>query len=131
MIFKKGTTAFVLFAALFSFVCCGGSYTDGSASVAGVWFVDFGKDQGVLKLEEGEIWALCFGPDAKLGGYTVKQGWLFLTMDFMDGRGEHTFAGPVRNEGESGFRLELAGMEPGLKLTFSPYSGDCSEVYGH
>lgn len=130
MIRRKREPWILAFAALLAFACSSGSYTDGTIAADGDWHVDFGKDQGVLRLEEGRIVALCYGQDVVLGGYTVKDGWLFLTMDFMDGR-EQLFAGKVQLAGQSGFRLELADAGPGSQLEFSPFTGDCAAVPAH
>ena len=130
MIRRKCELWLPLVATLLAFACSSGSYTDGSVAADGDWQVDFGEDQGVLRLEEGRIVALCYGPDVVLGGYTVKDGWLFLTMDFMNGR-EQLFAGRVQEEGDSGFRLELSQAAPGSRLVFSPFTGDCAAVPAH
>lgn len=132
----------LVLASLFAAGCTGESYTDGSISVDGEWEVDFGANQGVLRLVDGEIFAICYGPTARLGGYTAREGWLTMTMDFMDGGGDHTFAGPVvfdekvdeeveaGAEANAGFRLQLAVMAPGAKIEFTPFDGDCSDVTG-
>jgi hypothetical protein len=128
----------LVLASLFAAGCTGESYTDGSISVDGEWEVDFGANQGVLRLVDGEIFAICYGPTARLGGYTAREGWLTMTMDFMDGGGDHTFAGPVLfdekveagAEANAGFRLQLAVMAPGAKIEFTPFDGDCSDVTG-
>lgn len=122
-----GLAALVLLLAL---ACSGPDYTDGSAEVEGDWWVDFGADEGALRLADGEILALCYGPAVQLGSYRVRSGRLAMTMDFRDGAGEHRFGGAVVRDSDDGFRLDLAEVAPGAKLTFSRYEGDCSETPG-
>ncbi len=110
--------------------CPSDPHTDGSRDVAGDWWVDFGNAPGGLRLEEGRVVAFCYGPDATLGGYTVWEGWLVLTIDFNDGAGERLLSGPITERGEAGFEVELTALAPGSKIVFSPYTGDCSEAAG-
>ena len=96
-------------------------------SMDGVWSVDFGEsDEGVLRLESGNVHALCYG-DTKIGTYSMKQDAVTMKVRFNPGAAEVVFQGTIEKQTDAGLILRLE-FPQGASLPFTPYAGDCSEI---
>jgi len=99
--------------------------TQAGPTIEGEWLVDFGTQEGVLSLWDGNVYAFCYG-NAQVGTYSLRDSMLTMIVRFDPTSDDLDLSGRVVPGSDRGFSVRRRTR---TELSFRPYTGDCSEVH--